>query len=75
MCIGASLVLAVDMPTIRCVMPTRAQPGIEGEGALGRDKSVARHVTDGHGGNLGVYCTVVEPGQADVDDEVVLERA
>jgi hypothetical protein len=52
------------MPTIRCSMPTRAQPG------LPRDVAVARVLRDHHGFNLGVYGNVTGPGVVAVGDPV-----
>lgn len=65
-------VFIVDMPTIRCVMPTRPQPPLGGRPALARDKAVSRAVADRHGHNLGVYASVVTPGEVAVGDDVVL---
>jgi uncharacterized protein YcbX len=52
------------MPTGRCSMPTRAQPG------LPRDVGVARALRDHHGLNLGVYGNVTGPGVVAVGDPV-----
>ncbi len=69
---AGSVTLHVDMPTIRCVMPTRQQPPLGEEPALCRDKAIARAVADVHGHNLGVYASVVSGGEVAVGDEVVL---
>ena len=68
--IGATLALGsarieVLMPTVRCAMPTRAQPG-----GLGRDLEVVRTLNRHHDGNLGVYCRVAAPGPVAVGDTV-----
>ena len=57
--------LSVDMPTIRCPMPTRAQPG-----GLCRDLAIARALRDHHDNNLGVYATVTTSGRVAVGDEL-----
>lgn len=59
--------LTVDMPTIRCPMPTRAQPG-----GLPRDLGIAHALRDHHGSNLGVYATVTTAGRIAVGDEVLV---
>ena len=48
--------LTVFAPTVRCAMPTRAQPG------LASDPDIARTTRDHHGSNLGVYAAVSSPG-------------
>ena len=60
---GASL--NVLMPTVRCAMPGRAQPG-----GLDADAEVIRTVNRQHDGNLGVYCWVLTPGAVAVGDPV-----
>jgi uncharacterized protein YcbX len=55
----------VNMPTIRCPMPTREQPG-----GLGRDLGIAHTLRDHHGSNLGVYCAVTRAGRVAVGDAV-----
>jgi uncharacterized protein YcbX len=52
------------MPTVRCAMTTRAQPG------LPKDADVARTLRDGHDLNLGVYCTVATAGTVRLGDPV-----
>jgi uncharacterized protein YcbX len=52
------------MPTVRCAMTTREQPG------LPKDAEVARTLRDEHGLNLGVYCSVGTPGTVRLGDPV-----
>ncbi len=52
------------MPTVRCVMPTRTQPG------LGRDKEIAQVLQRVNGSNLGVYAAVATPGRVSIGDPV-----
>jgi uncharacterized protein YcbX len=59
--------LQVLMPTVRCAMPTRAQPG-----GLRRDADVVRTINRHHDGNLGIYCRVATAGTVAVGD--ALER-
>jgi uncharacterized protein len=54
----------VFMPTVRCAMTTRAQPGLED------DKDIARALTDHHDNNLGVYATVADDGVLRLGDHV-----
>jgi uncharacterized protein YcbX len=54
----------VIMPTPRCSMPSRAQPGIE------RDKSVGTTIRDTRDNNLGVYCSITKAGSIAVGDRV-----
>lgn len=54
------------MPTVRCALPTRAQPG------LPADPDVARTLRDAHELNLGVYCSVAVAGRVRVGDDVTL---
>ncbi|HVX19586.1 MAG TPA: MOSC N-terminal beta barrel domain-containing protein [Acidimicrobiales bacterium] len=67
-----SLVVHVDLPTIRCVMPTRPQPALGAAPALVRDKQISRTIADLHGFNLGAYTSIVTPGEVAVGDEVVV---
>ena len=55
----------VMMPTMRCSMPSRAQPGIE------RDMEIGTTIRDGNNNNLGVYCSITQPGTVAVGDAVV----
>lgn len=59
-------VLQPFMPTIRCTMTTRAQLD------LPRDIDIAKTLNREHGGSLGVYCTVVEPGPVATGDTLTL---
>ena len=54
----------VLMPTMRCSMPSRAQPGLE------RDKAIGTTLRDLHGNNLGLYAKIVEAGAIALGDEV-----
>lgn len=54
----------VIMPTPRCSMPSRAQPGIE------RDMSVGTTIRDTRNNNLGVYCSITKAGTMSVGDAV-----
>ncbi len=56
--------VAPFMPTVRCSMPTREQPG------LPRDADIARILRSDHGQNLGVYCSVTTPGTVAEGDAV-----
>jgi uncharacterized protein YcbX len=60
------LVLDVTMPTIRCVMPSRAQPGIE------VDRRITKAVATRAQRCLGVYCWVHSGGSVRVGDDVAL---
>lgn len=61
--------LAVVMPTIRCVLPSRAQPGIE------VDRRITKAVADRAARCLGVYCWVAADGTVRVGDEVDMRSA
>jgi len=54
----------VLMPTPRCSMPSRAQPGLD------RDKAIGATIRDRHDNNLGVYASVAEAGTLTVGDTV-----
>jgi uncharacterized protein YcbX len=56
--------LTVVSPTVRCVMTTRAQPGLE------RDLDIVKAVNHDHESNLGVYAVVSRPGRVAVGDTV-----
>jgi uncharacterized protein YcbX len=60
-------VLDVQLRTVRCAMPLRAQPG-----GIERDPNVFRTMRDIHDNPLGVYAAVVEPGVVRVGDAVEL---
>jgi uncharacterized protein YcbX len=61
---AGSLRTEVMMPTMRCSMPSRAQPG------LARDKAIGTTLRDLHDNNLGLYAKIVEAGAISVGDEV-----
>ena len=63
--LGAA-VLEVTMPTIRCVVPSRAQPGLE------VDRRITRAVAQRAHRCLGSYCWVDTGGVVAVGDEVAL---
>jgi uncharacterized protein YcbX len=54
----------VIMPTMRCSMPSRAQPGLE------RDLAIGTTIRDANRNNMGVYATVIESGTVRVGDSV-----
>ena len=54
----------VLMPTMRCSMPSRAQPGLE------RDKAIGTTIRDANANNLGVYARVTRSGTVRVGDSV-----
>lgn len=62
-------VLRVSGPTIRCVIPTRPQPGIE------LDRSITRLLAERTDRFLGVYADVARPGLVRVGDVVRVHRA
>jgi len=61
--IGAAA-LDVAIPTIRCVVPTRPQPGIE------LDRAITKQLAERTDRFLGVYANVGTPGVVSVGDEV-----
>ena len=61
--VGGAEVTVVS-PTVRCVMTTRAQPGLE------RDLGIAEAVNRDHESNLGVYGVVSRPGRVAVGDQI-----
>ena len=63
------VVLNVAMPTIRCVMPSRAQPGFE------VDRRITKAVATRAERCLGVYCWVDSGGRVQVCDDVSLRPA
>ncbi|HEV7733807.1 MAG TPA: MOSC N-terminal beta barrel domain-containing protein, partial [Candidatus Binatia bacterium] len=63
--IGAA-VIEVKMPTVRCSMPTQAQPGLR------KDPSVLRAIVRSADQNLGAYATIVSAGSVAVGDPVEL---
>lgn len=54
----------VLMPTPRCSMPSRAQPGID------RDMAIGTTIRDEHQNNLGVYASITRAGVLQVGDTV-----
>lgn len=54
----------VLMATPRCSMPSRAQPGLE------RDKAIGTTIRDAHANNLGLYASVSRAGTVRVGDDV-----
>lgn len=56
--------LRVTVPTVRCVVPTRPQPGID------LDRGLSRQLADRTNRFLGVYADVVAAGELAVGDEV-----
>jgi uncharacterized protein YcbX len=56
--------VTVVAPTVRCVMTTRAQPGLD------RDVAIVKAVNQDHESNLGVYAVVSRPGPVAVGDRV-----
>jgi hypothetical protein len=57
-----------EIPTLRCVMPTREQRG------LPTDIQVMRTVAKHANRCLGIYATVSRPGTIGVGDEIVVRR-
>ncbi len=60
--------LEVTMPTVRCTIPTHAQPD------LPRRRAVSRALAEQTDRFLGVYTDVTTGGQVSVGDEVLLRR-
>lgn len=58
--VGTELLMA----TPRCTMPSRAQPGLE------RDKAIGTTIRDVNSNNLGVYASVTQSGTVRVGDSV-----
>lgn len=54
----------IFMPTPRCTMPSRAQPGLD------RDKAIGTTIRDQHSNNLGVYASISRAGSIRVGDTV-----
>ncbi len=61
-------VLEVTMPTIRCVVPSRAQPGFD------VDRRITRAVASRANRCLGSYCWVATGGTVGVGDEAALNE-
>ncbi len=64
-----------EMPTIRCVMPSRVQPALGDRESLPRDKVTSRTITAEHGSNLGVYGAITAPGHIAVGDPVSVAQS
>lgn len=62
-------VLRVTIPTIRCVVPTRPQPGLE------LDRGLTRRLAERTDRFLGVYADVTRPGLLRVGDAVSVQPA
>ena len=62
-----TLAAMVFAPTVRCAMPTRAQPG-----GVTRDVDILRTVQREHGSNLGAYAAIQTHGTVTVGDAVVV---
>jgi len=54
----------VFMPTPRCSMPSRQQPGLD------RDKAIGTTIRDRHDNNLGAYASITRGGTIRVGDSV-----
>jgi MOSC domain-containing protein len=64
--IGATRI-KLEMPTVRCVIPTLDQPGMK------KDPSVLRTIVRDAAQNLGSYATIANGGTITLGDEVALE--
>jgi uncharacterized protein YcbX len=64
--IGATRI-KLEMPTVRCVIPTLDQPGMK------KDPSVLRTIVRDAAQNLGAYATIANGGTIALGDEVALE--
>jgi uncharacterized protein YcbX len=64
--IGAARI-KIEMPTVRCVIPTLDQPGVK------KDPSVLRTIVRDAAQNLGAYATVSAGGTIALGDQVALE--
>jgi len=64
--IGATRI-KVEIPTVRCVIPTLDQPGVK------KDPSVLRTIVRDAAQNLGAYATIANGGTIAIGDEVALE--
>jgi hypothetical protein len=58
--------LAIEIPTVRCSMPSRPQPG------LGADTGVVKALAEHADRCIGVYANVANPGRISVGDAVLL---
>jgi hypothetical protein len=59
--------IKVEIPTVRCVIPTLDQPGVK------KDPSVLRTIVRDAAQNLGAYATIASGGTITLGDEVSLE--
>jgi uncharacterized protein YcbX len=59
--------IKVEMPTVRCVIPTLDQPGVK------KDPSVLRTIVRDAAQNLGAYATIATAGTIALGDQVTLE--
>ena len=64
--IGATRI-KIEMPTVRCVIPTLDQPGVK------KDPSVLRTIVRDAAQNLGAYATIATAGTIAMGDDVTLE--
>jgi len=64
--IGATRI-KLEMPTVRCVIPTLDQPGVK------KDPSVLRTIVRDAAQNLGAYATIATGGTIALGDQVALE--
>jgi uncharacterized protein len=64
--IGATRI-KLEMPTVRCVIPTLDQPGMK------KDPSVLRTIVRDAAQNLGAYATIAAGGTIALGDQVALE--
>ena len=60
-------VIHIDMPSVRCAMPLRGQPG-----GLQRQPAMYAALDVLHNNHLGLYATVVQPARINVGDMVVV---
>ena len=67
---AAGATIHVDMQSVRCAMPLRAQPPLGDAPALERDIEVFRTLTVEHNNHLGIYCGVAAPGSVRIGDPV-----
>ena len=59
--------IKLEMPTVRCVIPTLDQPGVK------KDPSVLRTIVRDAAQNLGAYASIANGGTIALGDEVTLE--
>ena len=67
--------LSVQSPTVRCAMPLRAQPSVEGRPGLERQPDMfaaMNELNTTYPNHLGVYLQVVRPGTVSVGDDIFL---